>query len=187
MKQTTGIVPTVGTQRYRLPAADYIRIALTCGFSDAHVELVEGELVRMAPSGMDHGRRSTEIAANLRELYRPFGYEVVTDVIVELSDDTVRAPDISVVDSDVGEREHLLAPDILLAVEIANATLHEDLGRKRIDYATAGIRNYWVVDLAGRRVHCFSDPQGADYATVGAIPFGDPLPVPGASRTITIA
>jgi Uma2 family endonuclease len=79
-----------------------------------------------------------------------------------------------------------LPEDILLAVEIADSTLAHDISRKRQAYAVAGIRHYWVVDIAGQRVHCHSDPQDGDYATVTSIAFGDPVPVPGTAATITV-
>jgi Uma2 family endonuclease len=175
-----------GTRPYRLRAEDYLRMIEASGFGDDHVELVEGELVQMAPAGMDHGRTNLSVGAALAAIYQEMGYTAVSHVVVELTDDTVRAPDVSVVDRDIGRRQTLVPEDVLLAVEISNSTLHEDIGRKRIDYASAGIRHYWVVDLAGRRVHCYADPQGADYAAIGVFSFGDSVPVPATSASITI-
>ena len=102
------------------------------------------------------------------------GLALITERIVKLTDDTVRAPDIAVVDTAIEGRDFLLPQDVLLAVEVSNTTLATDLGRKRLDYAAAGIRHYWVVDLAGRVVHCHADPQDGDYAARGVIAFGDP-------------
>ena len=159
----------------------------TGAFGENHVELVGGELVQMAPAGMDHGRSNVTLAVELAGIYKGLGPAIVIDVVVELSDDTVRSPDISVVDRDIGNRQKLVPADILLAVEISNTTLNEDLGRKRIDYASAGIRHYWVVDIAGRRVHTYADPQGADYAAIRIYSFGEAMPVPAAAGAVTIA
>ena len=186
MNDLSFIPPVVGTQPYRMDSVGYVRHVLAGGFGDSHVELVGGELIEMAPSGMDHGAKNSDVLVDLAIIYRPHGIRVVNDVIVELTDDTVRAPDISVVDRDIGERKCLVPADILLAVEIANSTLTEDIGRKRIDYASAGIRNYWVVDIAGRRVHTYTDPQGADYAAIRVFGFGDEVPVPGSDGVIIV-
>ena len=110
----------------------------------------------------------------------------MVDCTVEFGGDTIRAPYISVADRDIGGRKNLLPADILLAVEIANSTLSEDIGRKRIDYATAGIRHYWVVDIEGRRTHTYADPQGTDYAALRVFAFGEPMSVLGAERSITV-
>jgi Uma2 family endonuclease len=187
MNQVSVIRPVTGAQPYRMAAEDYVRFVSAGGFRDAHVELVEGELIEMAPGGLEHGAKNADIAADLAAIYRPLGYRLFIDTLVELSGDTVRSPDLSVVDSDTGERKRLLPTDVLLAIEISDTTLTVDLGRKRIDYASAGIRHYWVVDVEGRRIHCYADPQGSDYAAIRVIGFGDPVPVPGTAGIITIA
>jgi Uma2 family endonuclease len=177
---------TGAAQPYRVSADDYLRMIDAGAFGDCHVELVDGVLIQMAPSNTAHGRMLLTLGRLLGNVYEPSGCELYADIITRFDESTIRAPDIAVVDRDIGERRHLHPADILLAVEIAEATLLEDLGRKRIDYATAGIRHYWVVDLAGRRIHCYADPQGCDYAATRVMPFGDPVPVPATERTITL-
>ncbi len=187
MNRLAQIDTAKGTQHYHVTADDYIRMIGAGAFGDARVELVEGELIEMAPSGMEHGRKNGDLAVDLGILYRPLGCSIYIDTIIELTEATVRAPDIAVADIDIGDRKNLLPADILLAVEIAQSTLAEDLGRKRIDYASAGIRHYWVVDIEGRRVHTYADPQGADYAAIKVFACGEVIPVPGASGTIVVA
>ncbi len=186
MNQMSFIPPFVGTRPYRMTSADYIRVIQAGGFGDAHVELVEGELIQMAPSGPVHGSANADIVVELSAIYRPLGLRIFIDTMVELSEANIRAPDIVVVDREIGDRSHLVPADILLAIEIAGSTLAVDLGPKRIDYASWGIRNYWVVDVEGRRIHCYTDPQGADYSAIRVIGFGEPVPVPGADETIVV-
>ncbi len=114
-------------------------------------------------------------------------FEIFGDIITLFDDSNVRAPDIAVVDRDIGDRKQLIPADILLAVEIAGSTLAGDLGPKRIDYASSGIRHYWVVDVEGRRIHCYADPQGVDYAAIKVVPFGEPVPVPETGEAITVS
>jgi hypothetical protein len=35
-------------------------------------------------------------------------------------------------------------------------------------------------------VHCYADPQGADYAAIQVVRFGEPVPVPATDHTITL-
>ena len=42
-------------------------------------------------------------------------------------------------------------------------TLADDLRRKMELYARHGIKDYWVVDIADRRLHVFRDPVGGRY------------------------
>src|SRR5207302_1817196 len=41
-----------------------------------------------------------------------------------------------------------------LVVEVADSSLQFDTNEKRLLYARAGIREYWVVDINGRRSSC---------------------------------
>ena len=176
-----------GAQPYRVSADNYLKLVDAGGFGDAHVELVEGELVEMSPSHSKHGKMVGKVYSSLAAVYSQLGCEIFIDTIVELSTLTLRAPDICVTDSPTDDQKNLPASAILLAVEISDTTLAEDIGRKRIDYASAGIRHYWVVDVEGRRVHCYADPQGADYAAIRVVPFGEGVEVPGAEGAIIVA
>ena len=187
MNQVTAIAPAEGQQPLRFSATDYLRMIDANIFGDSHVELFDGVLIEMAASNTKHGRLLMKIGHLLELAYTGTGFEIYGDIITLFDDSNIRAPDIAVVDKDIGDRKQLVPTDILLAVEIASSSLALDLGRKRIDYASAGIRHYWVVDVEGKRTHCYTDPQGADYAAILVVPFGKEVPVPGAEGAIVIA
>jgi Uma2 family endonuclease len=70
-----------------------------------------------------------------------------------------------------------------LLVEVADSSLDFDMNDKRLLYAKAGIREYWVVDINGRRLLSYRDPQAGDYATQQALGPADtisPLAAPAA-------
>ncbi len=181
------VIPTfTGTQPYRVSAADYLRMIDAGAFGNSHVELIDGVLTEMAPSNTNHGRLLMLLGRLLGNAYAQSDFVIYGDIITLFDDSNVRAPDIAVVDRDIGERKQLFPADILLAVEIAGSTLAEDLGRKRIDYASSGIRHYWVVDVEGRRTHCYANPQGADYAAIRVVPFGEAVEVPATQKAITV-
>jgi Uma2 family endonuclease len=46
----------------------------------------------------------------------------------------------------------------LLIVEVADTTLFDDTTTKAEVYAEAGIQDYWVLDLNGKRLLVFRDP-----------------------------
>ncbi len=60
-----------------------------------------------------------------------------------------------------------------LVAEICDTTHDEDLGRKPALYATAGIPEYWTVDLPGRVIHQRWSPSAGAYSQTKVIPFGD--------------
>ena len=186
MNQMTVLPPADGQQPLRFSATDYLRMIDADIFGDSHVELFDGVLIELAASNTKHGRLLMKLGHLLELAYTGSGFEIYGDIITLFDDSNIRAPDIAVVDKDIDDRKQLVPSDILLAVEIASSSLALDLGRKRIDYATAGIRHYLVVDVEGGRVHCYTDPQGTDYAAIQVVPFGEPVPVPGADGSITV-
>jgi len=61
--------------------------------------------------------------------------------------------------------------DLLLLVEVANTGLVFDLTTKAALYARAGIMEYWVVDVRGRRLIVHREPGNGAYSSVVA--FGE--------------
>ncbi len=75
------------------------------------------------------------------------------------------------------------AADIHLLVEISDSTLDYDLSVKATLYARAGIAEYWVLDVNGRRLISHRDPKGDTYSSVtiyGEHEFVAPLAAPHA-------
>ena len=56
-----------------------------------------------------------------------------------------------------------------LVVEVAASSLQRDLERKPAVYSRAGIPDYWVVDLAARRVVVHREPAAAGYASIQTV------------------
>ena len=53
--------------------------------------------------------------------------------------------------------------DVLLAVEISDSTQSDDLGFKAGLYARAGVAEYWVLDVATRKLHVFRQPENGEW------------------------
>jgi Uma2 family endonuclease len=80
------------------------------------------------------------------------------------------------------------ASDVSLVVEVADSTLHRDLGAKARLYAKAGIPEYWVVDIEGRQVHVHRDPDTANETWQSIMILEDTQSVaPLANQNATIA
>jgi len=58
--------------------------------------------------------------------------------------------------------------DLELVVEVADTSLTFDLTVKAALYARAGIVEYWVLDVSGRRLVVHRDPQDGKYRSVVA-------------------
>ncbi len=60
--------------------------------------------------------------------------------------------------SSIANLDEVPAPD--LAVEIADSSLGDDLGRKRLLYEALGIAEYWVVDVGTAEIVAFAIADG---------------------------
>jgi Uma2 family endonuclease len=72
--------------------------------------------------------------------------------------------------------------DVRLIVEVSDTTLAFDLGTKARLYARAGIEEYWVVDVVGRRIVVHRAPHNGVYGDVASCRAGEsiePLSAPG--------
>lgn len=58
-----------------------------------------------------------------------------------------------------------LPEEVSLIIEVADTSLEFDITVKASLYATAGISDYWVVDLVSRAVIVFRDPLAGRYET----------------------
>lgn len=78
--------------------------------------------------------------------------------------DTDPEPDLAVVPG--RPRDYTGHPTTAdLVVEVADSSLNFDTNEKRLLYARSGIREYWVVDINGRRLLVYRASQSGDFAT----------------------
>jgi len=141
---------------------------------DDRVELIGGLLIETSPVGHPH---MTIVNRLTRILVRAVGDDAVVSVQnpVTLPPYSEPQPDlvlfaprfISLAAGRPGAR------DVLLLVEVADSTLAYDRGVKRALYAREGIAEFWIVDVAARRIEVYRDPQGSEYAQHGALGPGD--------------
>ena len=142
---------------------DYHHMIAAGILSERRVELLEGQIIEMAPEGPLHRKINDYIAEYLREKLRDCA-KVYEAHPVTLRDSEPE-PDISVVKLPVSlyDSRHPSTEEIYLLIEISDSTLEKDLEQKRIAYAHADIKEYWVVDLKARQLIVFQQPSGNTY------------------------
>lgn len=154
--------PLVPPQPYRFTVEAYHRLGeMGVLKADERVELIEGEIIMMPPIDIEHAQstnRSTKVLLRLLGDH----YDVRNQTPVRLADDSEPVPDFSVAKAK-NYKAHPTASDVVLVVETSKSSLKDDLGRKKLMYAAAGIPEYWVVDLNARVLHVFSRPKAGDY------------------------
>jgi Uma2 family endonuclease len=161
-------VEVVAATRKRFTRKEYYRMAEVgiLGERD-RVELIQGEIIEMAPIGPRHAAFVDNLT---RLLIRRLPDEVIvrTQGPVTLTEDTEPQPDLTVLRRRAvpyKERE-AWAEDALLVIEVAETSLVYDRSTKRRLYAAAGIPEYWVVDGAAETVEVHSGPGPDGYRDV---------------------
>ena len=162
-------------QRHAVSAQEYLRMGEAGVFeADARLELIEGEIVEMAPIGSPHAG-----AVNiLNQLFARLAGDLVIVAVQNpliVGDRSVPQPDLALLkpraDSYAGS--HPSVADVLLVVEVADTTLRFDLDTKIPLYARCGIAEAWVVDLQARALRVFRDPGASGYRTSLTVPGGE--------------
>lgn len=159
--------------RRRFTVHDYHRMG-EAGIlhEDDRVELIEGEIVEMAAIGTRH---FSCVNGLTRLLVRNVGDEAIVSVQnpVRLDEQTEPQPDLTVI-RPRDYRESLPVPkDVMLLIEVSDTTLRYDHGVKLPFYARSGIREVWIVDLAGEIIERHTDPSGYSYRHTERVRRGD--------------
>jgi len=150
------------------------------------MELVEGELINKMGKKRPH---SNSLELLQRMLLGVFGRRLNRETPIDVAPDdnptNEPEPDLIVLKRDLSEFQENPRPgDVDLVVEIADTTLGFDRGIKARLYARAGIADYWVLDVNGRRMIVHRDPRDGQYQSVIAYGIDEsvsPLAAPGAA------
>jgi Uma2 family endonuclease len=144
---------------------EYHRMADAGIFSeDDRIELIGGEIVQMTPIGTRHA----STVARLTELFitglsgRAYLWPQNPAVLDDLSEPQ---PDICVLRrrEDDYSRAHPRPEDLLLVVEVSDASLAFDRDAKLPRYALAGVPESWIVDLVSDRIVAYRKPRPSGY------------------------
>jgi Uma2 family endonuclease len=163
--------------RFRLSVVDFHRMSETGVLTpETRVELIEGELLTMAPIGDAHHTAVVGLNALLvsavagRALVSPQGP-------LRLSAETELYPDLALFRraEDFVAGETYTAANVLLVIEIADSSLAYDSGPKRALYATAGVPEYWLVNLVDQRIECHWTPRRAVFSDSHIALLGDTI------------
>ncbi len=125
-------------------------------FDKGRVEFVRGEIIDMGIQGWPHALTLSLLGEVLRRVFTPgyWIYDQKTFPIVGSQPE----PDAAVIPG--SPRDYTDHPtNAVLIVEVSDTTLAYDLTTKAELYATAGIADYWVLDVENRQLHVFRDPQ----------------------------
>jgi Uma2 family endonuclease len=156
--------------RKRWTRAECERLEALGIFDQQRVELIEGELIDKMGKNRPHVDAATMFFGWLIQIFgtRQVNAEAPIDVAPEDNPTNQPVPDLIVLKPEYkGFRSATPQPrDLALVVEVADTTLAFDFTTKAALYARAGIVEYWVLDVSGRRLIVHRDPRDGRYASV---------------------
>lgn len=134
---------------------------------DSRVELLDGVIYDMLPIGPEHAGSVDELGDWLRDtLDRTVIVRRQNPVHVAHRSDP--QPDLTIVRyrKDYYRSAHPTPDDILLIIEVSDSSLSHDRDTKGSAYARAGLREYWIIDLAHGVLLVHRDPNNGQYRTI---------------------
>ncbi len=154
--------------RHLFTVDDYYRMA-EAGIlgPEERVELFEGEILVKESKTPSHAHVLDVLTELFMDRFASVAH-VRNQSPVRLSRWSEPEPDLVLARrGDDGERRYRAAhptpDDLLLVVEVADASLDFDLGPKAHFYARFDVPELWVVDLPNRRVHVGREPTPRGY------------------------
>lgn len=167
--------------RHRVTVHDYHRMAeFGVLDADARVELIEGEIIDMAPMGTRHRAAVMQLG---RRLERAVGdaAHVSVRLPLRLSEDSEPEPDLALLKprDDAYAAAMPTGADTLLVVEVADTTLAYDVRVKVPLYARHGVAEVWVLDLGAGLWRRFAALRCGAYADAVALERPGRVALPG--------
>ena len=174
---------------HRFTREEYYRMGEARLFFDERVELLKGEIITMAPQ---NPLPACVVTRMTETFIRLLGNQLTIRARLPIVLDDLSEPEPDIVlcrpDPDDYEREHPKTDQILLVIEVAEASLTYDRSRKVEVYAENDIPEYWIVNLVDRQIEDFSNPDPAHqrYKRNRTVLPGDTLSLPH-GKTIAVS
>ncbi len=152
--------------RYKLSVDDYHKLG-EAGIlnEDSRVELIEGELIEMAPIGGPHMNIVNRLNRLLVLAVGDLGVVSIQNPVT-LPPISEPQPDISILElgADRLDAGVPLPGNVLLIIEVADTTLSYDRNTKLKIYAKAGIPEVWIVNVNSRCIEVCREPATGNYS-----------------------
>jgi Uma2 family endonuclease len=177
MAAEAGLLDHPWVKRHKLDVVQYHRMG-EAGVFEGHerVELIEGEIVEMAPIGDRHAGTTNELNELLVAAARGRAVVAVGNPI-RLDRYNEPQPDFALLRLRP-DRYRGATPtpaDTLLLIEVAESSLRYDRKVKLPLYARHGVPELWIVDLEGGTVEVCREPRGDGYAAISRVAPGEVL------------
>lgn len=164
-------------ERRRFTVDEYHKMG-TAGIltEDDRVELIDGEIVQMSPINVPHAVCVSLLNMAFAPLLAGRGMVWVQNPIA-VDDLNEPQPDVLLVKSHdyLQQQRHPGPADILLLIEVADATVRFDRYQKVPRYARAGILEVWLVNIPKGIVEVYTEPIAGKYRGIRRVGRGESI------------
>lgn len=172
---------------------EYYKMAEIGFFDGKRVELIGGKVLEMTPMLSGNATATMLVAEALRRVFYTHHFLRV-QLPLSVSEISDPEPDVAVVEGAIRDYRDAHPTTAALVVEVADSSLDYDLTDKASLYASAGIADYWVVNLPQRRLEVLrspipdaSQPFGYSYASRRIFTENEQVQPLAAAGTVQIA
>jgi Uma2 family endonuclease len=154
--------------RPRITVDEYYRMAEVGLLApDVRTELIEGEVIEMAPMGSPHAAQVAQLSHLILPALGRLA-QIRVQLPVRLDDYSEPMPDLAVVRprKDFYRSRHPGSADTLLIVEVSDSSLRFDRDVKVPLYSRHQVPEVWLLDLTHDRLHLFRAPRDGTYTDV---------------------
>ncbi len=143
---------------------EYHQIADAGLLDNQRVELLNGIIRIMAPMNAPHFGMVTMLMRLLNQLGNDT-YTYLSQGPLKVLDVNEPEPDIMVAKyrKDAYMGKSVEPEDVHLLIEVSDSTLRRDRTEKMLTYATAGIVEYWIINIVHRQIEVFRQAESGDY------------------------
>jgi len=160
---------------HRFSVKEYYRMAETGVLKpDARVELLDGQIIDMAPIGPFHSGSLNRLNRHFNRLSKG-RWLVSAQNPVRLNKYSDPQPDLLLLkpSADDYTTRHPLPAEVFLLIEIAESSLAYDRREKLPAYGRAGIQEVWILNLNERVVEVYREPNSKGYKSSVVLRTGD--------------
>lgn len=144
-----------------ITADEYLRMA-EVGIlgEDEHLELIDGEIVKMSPSGKKHAFAVARLMRMLLQQIPEDACFIWCQATAKFTPHFVPEPDILLLNPEVEtEDRDPSVQDVLAVIEVSDSTLTTDRKVKMPRYAAIGIPELWIVNLRKQEIEVYRYPD----------------------------
>src|ERR1700722_14883259 len=179
------VLAPAGPRPLRWPCAEFHRFGDLGLFEGRHAMLINGVILEEGPMNPPHAITLELVEDALRTAFGT-GWRIRSQSPLVLGADLDPEPDFAVIAGSArASSGHPTMAE--LVVEVADSSLDFDTNEKRLLYAKAGILEYWVVDINGRNLLVYRNPQAGDYSIHHSFGLADVISPLAVSSTVKVA